>query len=683
VYLCCTVGFLARQRHLIFEVTILMQYNLMQLWPKFDLILKGDISSPDGLSALFVLGLFLLFIIFVAISFFNFWRANTHLKFYRSLISGLTAEKLLEKRREIVNKALSDREHGHLWREFDESLVHIPQKDRLCNTLDAAHFFNTQTISRGLTENRLLSAVPSFLTAIGVIGTFAGLQMGLAGLDVTSSDTDELKRGIGGLIGGASIAFMTSVWGVLSSVIFNFFEKALERRIRFSITDFQNEVDYLYPRITAEQSLTNIEDFSRQSTEKLAELDEKIGHKMQEAMQQASIVIRDGMEQSLNTILGPAIEKLVGNAQSGSEKALEAMLDRFLDGVGSAGDSQKIMMESAATQIAKASDGMSAGLNDFAASMDQQITFMADKNATILQEVESTLKDQISQQNIAENRRQEALTQGMDGFVSDLKVQLQEISNQNKSIMQDVSSALTAQIDSQREQDLARNETLDGQLTKFQGSQAEISKSIEAVIQTQQQQNVALFDGLEQLLKRMSELTQGQQFVTEGMQQASSDMKASSNQLGLLSLNVKSAADTMSEKLYEAVETSALVSSQNTESVSILQALTDRINTINESLGTAAVTMNSAAEKAETGLSSVGHHFNELAASLNSHIKDLEAQIAQLLNDYSTRVQDQTGNRLNAWNEHTNAYVASMTNAVQVLNGVVDEIDGKLGGNQR
>ena len=85
----------------------------MKLWPEFDLILKGDISSPGGLSAFFVLGLFILFIIFAIISIWNFWKANTHLRFYRSLISGLTAEKLLEKRREIVNNALSDTQHGH------------------------------------------------------------------------------------------------------------------------------------------------------------------------------------------------------------------------------------------------------------------------------------------------------------------------------------------------------------------------------------------------------------------------------------------------------------------------------------------------------------------------------------------------------------------------------------------
>jgi len=659
------------------------QYNLTKLWPQFDLVLAGEITSPDGLSAFFVSGLFVLFIIFATMSVWNFLKAKSHLKFYRGLIDGLTAEKLLERRRDISNIALGNRQHGDLWREFDESLVHIPQKNRLCNTLDAAHFFNTHTISRGLTENRLLSAVPGFLTAIGVIGTFAGLQMGLAELDVTSDDFSKLKTGIGGLIGGASIAFMTSVWGVLTSVLFNIFEKILERNIRSSISSFQNEVDYLYPRITAEQSLTNIEEFSRQSTEKLAELDEKIGHKMQEAMQQASVVIRDGMEKSLNTILGPAIEKLVDNAHSGSEKALESMLDRFLDGVGSAGDNQRVMMESAATQIAQASGGMSTGLSDFTASLDQQIKSITDQNATILNDVKSSLKNQIDQQNIEEARRQEALTEGMDGFVTELRTQIADIANQNKTIMHDVSTALTLQIDSQREQDLARHETLDGQMTRFQGAQSDISKGIESVLQTQQQQNTALFEGLEQLINRMSELTQSQQDATQGMQQVSTDMKASSNQLGLLSANVKSAADTMSEKLYETVESTALVSDQNRESVSILQGLADHIRAINEQLANTASSMNSAAEKADSGLSSVSQHFDQLAVSLNSHIQNLESQIANLLNDYSERVQSQTGDRLNQWNEETNNYISAMTDAVRTLSDVVDEMEGKLAGSHR
>ena len=59
-------------------------------------------------------------------------------------------------------------------------LVLVESRSRLFNTIDAPHFFNTYTLARGLTENRLVAAMPGILTAIGVVGTFAGLQMGLA-----------------------------------------------------------------------------------------------------------------------------------------------------------------------------------------------------------------------------------------------------------------------------------------------------------------------------------------------------------------------------------------------------------------------------------------------------------------------------------------------------------------------
>ena len=64
------------------------------------------------------------------------------------------------------------------------------------------------------------------------------------------------------MISGASIAFMTSLWGVALSVSFNFLEKLLERFARAQISGLQNTIDFLYPRVTAEQSLVNIEESS-------------------------------------------------------------------------------------------------------------------------------------------------------------------------------------------------------------------------------------------------------------------------------------------------------------------------------------------------------------------------------------------------------------------------------------
>ena len=66
------------------------------------------------------------------------------------LTQDVSASELLDKQREITNKALENKRYGPLWREFDESLVHVPHRERLFNTLDAAHFFNTRSISRVL-----------------------------------------------------------------------------------------------------------------------------------------------------------------------------------------------------------------------------------------------------------------------------------------------------------------------------------------------------------------------------------------------------------------------------------------------------------------------------------------------------------------------------------------------------
>src|SRR5690606_41026188 len=82
---------------------------------------------------------------------------------------------------------------GALWREFDESLVYSADKTRLSNTLDAEHFFNNYTLAYGLTSSRLLAAAPTFLTAIGVLGTFLGLKFGLKVLQIIAWDVEALK----------------------------------------------------------------------------------------------------------------------------------------------------------------------------------------------------------------------------------------------------------------------------------------------------------------------------------------------------------------------------------------------------------------------------------------------------------------------------------------------------------
>jgi hypothetical protein len=527
----------------------------------------------------------------------------------------------------------------------------------------------------------LLAAVPGFLTAIGVIGTFAGLQLGLGplgALDPANAKVDDLTHGIFGMIGGASIAFMTSVWGVLISVLFNFFEKCLERNIRSAISSFQNEVDYLYPRITAEQSLSNIEDFTRQSNERLAVLDEKIGNKMQEAMREASNVISDSVAQSLNTILGPAIERLVDNAQSGSEKALESLLDRFLQGVGSAGDSQKTMMEQAAKDITAASAGMTNGLNQFASKLDGQVSNMMQKNAEVLDQVNGAVQQQLESQSQQEQQRQQQLTDSINEFMSSMKAQLALVAEQNASTLKTVQGELSGQMEQQQGRELARQKQLQEQLSGFQSAQERVTQSIDNVLAVQQQQNTELLTGLWAVIDRFEQLSGSHQSATSAMQTVSAELKAGSNQLGLLSTNLKAAIETLGEQLLDAVEAADDVTKRNATTSEVFTQVLGSLQQAGEHITTASGTLNEAAGKAESGFIAVDKHFNTLAQSLQSHLTEVQQQVADLLSNYSDRVKDQTVARLNTWNEHTNNYISSMTDAVRTLSGVVDEIDGKV-----
>jgi hypothetical protein len=89
-------------------------YSLIKLWPDFSRLLVGDMSFPEGLSALFVAILFALAAIFSILSIISYFRASKHLRFYKKLLKELTTEQLQDKRRELGANALKNQAYGRL-----------------------------------------------------------------------------------------------------------------------------------------------------------------------------------------------------------------------------------------------------------------------------------------------------------------------------------------------------------------------------------------------------------------------------------------------------------------------------------------------------------------------------------------------------------------------------------------
>ncbi|WP_062460792.1 anti-phage ZorAB system protein ZorA [Demequina soli] len=246
-----------------------------------------------------------------------------------------------------------------LWHEFDETLATAPDGSALYNTVDADYFFNETTLAPSLVNNRLLAAVPALLTAIGVLGTFVGLWLGLRGLNSHAAlgpdaDTDQLLAGIETMIGGASIAFTTSVFGVGLSILINWVEKRTERRVVAKITAIQQLIDHLYQRLTPEQSLLSIRHSSDESSQALQELHERIGDRLQETVQSVSQDLQGALSTAITTAMTPAMEKLVATTTEQSTEVFGQLVDRFASSFTDIGTKQAMALDKSSARLTEA-----------------------------------------------------------------------------------------------------------------------------------------------------------------------------------------------------------------------------------------------------------------------------------------------------------------------------------------
>lgn len=397
---------------------------LKLLWPDFSLLLTGNTNGISAWFWLLTAGIFTIALFALLVHLVHF---KARLQAVNSLLAGQTREQLALNRRETVQRAQALKNTGisMLWREFDESLVSSGDQKLLFNTLDAEHFFNARTLAPGLTASRLLAATPGFLVAIGVLGTFVGLTIGLVGLELSSSSgVEALRKGIDGLISGAAVAFMTSVWGVTFSLLLNFIEKMFERSALAQVQSLQNKIDGLYPRILAEQSLVHIADYSRESSTALQELHERIGDRLQESMAGMNEAMQTALADTLNNIMGPAIQTLVSGASQQSTQVLDKLVGSFMEGMTSVGREQGNLMQQAAADINNAVGAMSGQLNQLFHSLSDQQGRQQETAQQQSRQFEEQLQRVVSSAEQREQHLEQRFNQLMSGLGGQLDGQL-------------------------------------------------------------------------------------------------------------------------------------------------------------------------------------------------------------------------------------------------------------------
>ncbi|OAN92659.1 chemotaxis protein [Marinobacter sp. EhC06] len=672
---------------------------LEHLLPSFSKLSEG---SPQGLATLFWLLMIAIFLISVVAVTRHFIRFNDRFKALRSLISDQDKQSLAANRREVLQRALGLKqdEVGKVWREFDESLVVSGDQRALFNTLDADHFFNARTLAPGLTGSRLLAAAPSFLVAIGVLGTFVGLTVGLDSLDLKSdSEISVLRNGIDQLIQGATVAFMTSVWGVGLSLLLNVLEKFMERSALSKIKYVQQEIDFLYPRIPAEQSLVHIADSSRESKEALQELHERIGDRLQESIKGVSDSMEEAFTTALDKIMAPAIDSLVTNASQQSTQALERLVGDFVEGVSGAAKDQGAQLERASSDVNTAVKDMSSQLGELFTKLNEQQERQIENSRQQAARFDEQISKVADSSSDSQKALEERFTQLMTSFAEKVEAQLESADRRNEQasagaidrqkemerafseLTEDMVGRLNSQMSAADSRETARQERFAQQSEEVAAQQQHLLREIAESVKTTQQQSIQLAEQHKDVLNQLGE-------VATAVSESSKHMDSSSHQLGLLSSQVKQATDTLGTRMTEVLsvvesagEQNSMLSERLGEQSRLLEGLQQSIRESIEQYGEAAKLTNEGftelKDHQQEWLRSIKTEFGGLSENLANQVSEIEKQAESWLSNYSSQVNQQIEDRMEKWNQSSRAYADSMLRVVENMNSILDELESR------
>uniref|UniRef100_UPI0022E2EE0F anti-phage ZorAB system protein ZorA n=1 Tax=Aeromonas sp. QDB05 TaxID=2990478 RepID=UPI0022E2EE0F len=590
----------------------------------------------------------------------------------------------------------------------DLALVLSSDKKQLFNSIDAEHFFNAKTLATGLTASRLLAATPSFLVAIGVLGTFVGLTIGLEGLVGNTAEIETLKSGINKLISGAAVAFMTSVWGVTFSLLLNLCEKLFERKALNDIQDLQNRIDFLYPRLPAEQSLVHIAEYSKESKEALQELHERIGDRLQESINGMSEAMQNALTDTLNNIMGPAIQTLVHSTNQQSSQVMENLVSSFMEGMSSAGRVQGEQLEKVAADVNIAVSSMGERLEQLFSKLSSQQTSSLDAQ----DEQSKRFQEQLQQLANSADERQGQLESRFGKMMGDLAQQHEQqqttLLEQQQKMLGSLGTASQQQIEAMTSAVQQQQNTLQDAVGKLldnvsqQGAQADVREQIRQdkfqqqltdVTQQQQALLTALADSVQagqqqsrQMAEQHQQLLTRLQQVTDSAAQSSKHMDSSANQLGLLSTNVRSAADLLGQRLEQVTQQIEQAGSQNAALTDQLKQQAEMLARLQDGLLQGAERFEQAASEARHGfvemkqtqqqfLTGVRTEFNALGETLRSQVEAIEKQAEQWLQKYASEVSTQVHERMDQWNKVSLEYATKMYHTAEAMSSVLDELE--------
>ena len=248
----------------------------------------------------------------------------------------------------------------------------LPGHDKACTPVRLRDYLTRTTVVQGATNEHIASAWPSIFVSTGILGTFFGLYLGLKGIKI--DQLENLQQGVGQLISGLSLAFLTSLVGITLSVVFLLSHRFLLRRIEKSFLRLDTRVAEVYPCESQEQyqrTFTQLQEEIKQGMQSLAT---DIATKMSDVMEPA-------MGKAMANHLAPVLENIEAVFRTHLEKSeknqcetMEHALKQYVDHMNASFGNQFQEMSEVIAETTRAQKEIKQDIVDFGERLERQYT---------------------------------------------------------------------------------------------------------------------------------------------------------------------------------------------------------------------------------------------------------------------------------------------------------------------
>jgi putative membrane protein len=578
---------------------------------------------------------------------------------------------------------------SHHWSEFQETL-HDQYVDaegervlaRTRATVPASHYFSAQSVVDTPLHTEYFRHLPGILTGLGIIGTFAGLMLGLSGFDPGAPE--KVQESVSGLLHDVLYAFIGSLCSIVCAMFVTHVEKNWLRICYADLEKLTDAVDRLFDAGVGEEYLADLVRTSQESSVQTRMLKDSLVTDLREMLQNlVESQVRESMRlaETLSGSYRESGDLMAANISHSIETSLRAPLEKIAASVSTvSGDQSKMVgsmlqdvllafmaklegtfgqqfegMSTMLGQSVKAIQDMQSG---FAALVNDLRSASESSSEAIGQQLAHTLQDMHRSQEVMQgslNRMVETLESAVDNMGSKgveaggkIAAQLERMYADGEARQQKMADQMDNFV-KQLQESVGRgqSETIDriaGTVAQLDGQMnAMISGIGQSIAQAQEHSLRSVSDASGSLTARIeqmfSTLDKGRGEMDEEAQSALQRFRAQTeNVLGELGNQVRTLVEVVERERHAMRQTIDVLGGQTERSLQGMQLGADKMRNAAERFDNAGVSVHSALQSSNETVGALRSSSADIAGAT----RDLAAVVADNRASRDVTVQSMT-----------------------------------------